>query len=155
MAIQGRGVVNDPTPEVTSIGGFPIYGLPAGEGEILVFRNLPTPGWYVEPGGGGGGGDMFKAVYDADNDSVVDAANAVRIGGVDLPGGLPADGTAIRYNSTTGDWVYVYMPESKSWPGNPNNFVDGRPGDFCRDTTNGLMWHKTTPLGNVSGWNIT
>lgn len=155
MPVERGGVVYDGTPNAGSIMGFPFFGAPPGEGEILVFRNNPIPGWYVEPGGGGGGGDMFKAVYDADNDLVVDAANAVRIGGIDLPGGVPADGTSIRYSSTTGDWVYVYMPESKSWPGNPNNFVDGRPGDFCRDTVNGLMWHKTTPLGNVSGWNIT
>jgi len=144
--------------DARSIGGFTLVGVPPAppDGFILVFRVLPTPGWYPEPGGGGGGGgDMYKSVYDADNDTVVDKANAVRILGINLPAGPPTDGQGIRYNSGAGAWELIQMPSDGTYAGNPNNFVDGKPGDMVRDTVNNLLWYKTSFRGNLSGWIIT
>jgi hypothetical protein len=50
-----------------------------GEGDLV-----------IAGGGGGGGGDMYKAVYDSDNDGVVDAAQSAPWGGITgKPGTFP------------------------------------------------------------------
>lgn len=34
----------------------------------------------------------------------------------------------------------------------PDGVLDGGPGDMCYNTTNGWLYVKSTPLGNLSGW---
>lgn len=109
-------------------------------------------------GGGGGSGDMTKAVYDANSDSIVDNANAVEIAGLDIDPAVAGaiDDDILIFNAADGEWELenagTNFQRKKTYPGNPNTFVDARIGDECLDTTTKINYVKTTPLGTLTGW---
>jgi hypothetical protein len=70
--------------------------------QVLTY-NSTSGQWENQSPGGGGGGDMYKSVYDVDNDGVVDAAETTQIIVRNSTGSTLTKGTVVYLSGATGN----------------------------------------------------
>jgi hypothetical protein len=74
----------------------------AANGQVLTYDSTSGQ-WENQSPGGGGGGDMYKSVYDVDNDGVVDAAETTQIIVRNSTGTTLTKGTVVYLSGATGN----------------------------------------------------
>jgi hypothetical protein len=74
----------------------------AANGQVLTYDSTSGQ-WENQSPGGGGGGDMYKSVYDVDNDGVVDAAETTQIIVRNSTGSTLTKGTVVYLSGATGN----------------------------------------------------
>lgn len=78
-----------------------LLGNPLVNGYVLSSTTSGTRSW-IPMSGGGGGGDMYKAVYDTNNDGIVDSAQAMVTLGRNMTGSTLYKGTIVYISGATG-----------------------------------------------------
>lgn len=95
--------LDSPTSSISTLNDLTDVTISApANGQVLTY-NSTTSQWENQSPGGGGGGDMTKAVYDPDNDGVVDAAETTQIIVRNSTGSTLTKGTVVYLSGATGN----------------------------------------------------
>ncbi len=164
-------------PVVSELGAIPNVTFPNGvtDGQVLVYHSgsgVWTAGSSGGTGSGSGGGDMYKSVYDQDNDGIVDNSeklggqlpsyysisghthtesqitdlvhDAIKIDGRDInTSDVPSDGQALVWNASTSKWEYTTV-QSGSGGGNATQLQGRDIADTAPGDLQYLGWNNST-----------